>query len=107
MLAEGVRLELTSPVKGLRFSRPVHSTARPPLQYHLILPDTAWPCVACGACVAANMCSQGEIYRDKLRNEIGAANFAIAYSRTQQFQDALACGDISALQQFVQLKGPP
>jgi hypothetical protein len=50
------------------------------------------------------MCSQGEIYTDKLRNEIGAANFAIAYSRAQQFQDALARGDISGLQQFVKLK---
>ena len=29
--AERVRFELTSPVKGLRFSRPVHSTALPPL----------------------------------------------------------------------------
>jgi hypothetical protein len=30
-VAERVRFELTSPVKGLRFSRPVHSTALPPL----------------------------------------------------------------------------
>ncbi len=32
LLAERVRFELTSPVKGLRFSRPVQSTALPPLQ---------------------------------------------------------------------------
>jgi hypothetical protein len=31
-LAERVRFELTSPVKDLRFSRPVHSTALPPLR---------------------------------------------------------------------------
>ena len=31
-MAERVRFELTSPVKGLRFSRPVHSTALPPLR---------------------------------------------------------------------------
>jgi hypothetical protein len=31
-VAERVRFELTSPVKGLRFSRPVHSTALPPLR---------------------------------------------------------------------------
>ena len=31
-LAERVRFELTSPVKGCRFSRPVHSTALPPLR---------------------------------------------------------------------------
>jgi hypothetical protein len=31
-VAERVRFELTSPVKGLRFSRPVHSTTLPPLQ---------------------------------------------------------------------------
>src|ERR1017187_3733166 len=31
LLAERVRFELTSPVKGLRFSRPVQSTALPPL----------------------------------------------------------------------------
>src|SRR5882762_4937068 len=30
-LAERVRFELTSPVRGCRFSRPVHSTALPPL----------------------------------------------------------------------------
>ncbi len=30
-LAERVRFELTSPVKDCRFSRPVHSTALPPL----------------------------------------------------------------------------
>ena len=30
-LAERVRFELTSPVKGLRFSRPVRSTTPPPL----------------------------------------------------------------------------
>jgi hypothetical protein len=34
VLAERVRFELTSPVKGLRFSRPVQSTALPPL--HLV-----------------------------------------------------------------------
>jgi hypothetical protein len=34
-MAERVRFELTSPVKGLRFSRPVHSTALPPLRYLL------------------------------------------------------------------------
>src|ERR1700688_2568670 len=33
-LAERVRFELTSPVRGCRFSRPVHSTALPPL--HLL-----------------------------------------------------------------------
>ena len=32
VLAERVRFELTSPVKGCRFSRPVHSTALPPLR---------------------------------------------------------------------------
>src|SRR5258706_13536228 len=31
-LAERVRFELTSPVRGCRFSRPVHSTALPPLR---------------------------------------------------------------------------
>jgi hypothetical protein len=31
-VAERVRFELTSPVKGLRFSRPVQSTALPPLR---------------------------------------------------------------------------
>ena len=31
-LAERVRFELTSPVRSLRFSRPVHSTALPPLR---------------------------------------------------------------------------
>jgi hypothetical protein len=34
-LAERVRFELTSPVKGLRFSRPVHSTALPPLRSYI------------------------------------------------------------------------
>ena len=34
-MAERVRFELTSPVKGLRFSRPVQSTALPPLQFLL------------------------------------------------------------------------
>jgi hypothetical protein len=31
-MAEGVRFELTSPVRGRRFSRPVHSTALPPFR---------------------------------------------------------------------------
>src|SRR5665213_1758918 len=34
-MAERVRFELTSPVKGLRFSRPVHSTTLPPLRCYL------------------------------------------------------------------------
>jgi hypothetical protein len=59
---------------------------------------------AFGACAAANMCPQGEIYTDKIRETIGDADFARAYSRAQQFQDALARGDASAVQQFVQLK---
>jgi hypothetical protein len=59
---------------------------------------------AFGACAAANMCAQGEIYTDKIRETIGEADFARAYSRAQQFQDALARGDTSAVQQFVQLK---
>ena len=32
ILAERVRFELTGPVRGRRFSRPVHSTALPPLR---------------------------------------------------------------------------
>ena len=36
-LAERVRFELTSPVRDRRFSRPVHSTALPPLQRPAIL----------------------------------------------------------------------
>ena len=31
-LAEGARFELASPARGCRFSRPVHSTALPPLR---------------------------------------------------------------------------
>ena len=34
ILAERVRFELTSPLRGCRFSRPVHSTALPPLRDH-------------------------------------------------------------------------
>jgi hypothetical protein len=59
---------------------------------------------AFGACAAANTCPQGEIYTDKIRETIGDADFARAYSRAQQLQDALARGDTSAVQQFVQLK---
>jgi hypothetical protein len=33
LLAERVRFELTSPLRGCRFSRPVHSTALPPLRF--------------------------------------------------------------------------
>jgi TPR repeat protein len=62
---------------------------------------------AFGACAAANACQQGEIYTDKIRNSIGDADFAKAYSRAQQLQDALARGDTGAVQQFVQLKGAP
>jgi hypothetical protein len=62
---------------------------------------------AFGACVAANLCPPGEIYTDKIRDTIGDANYAKAYSRAQQLQDALARGDTSAVQQFVQLKGAP
>jgi hypothetical protein len=62
---------------------------------------------AFGACVAANMCSQGESYTERVRETIGDENYAKAYSRAQQFQDALARGDTSALRQFVQIKGTP
>ncbi len=55
-------------------------------------------------CVAANMCAEGEIYPDIIRETVGPANYAKAYSRAQQFQEALARGDTSAVQQFVQLK---
>jgi hypothetical protein len=60
---------------------------------------------AFGACAAADACPQGEIYTDKIRNTIGDANYAKAYGRAQQLQDALSRGDTSAVQQFVQLKG--
>jgi hypothetical protein len=60
---------------------------------------------AFGVCVAANMCPQGQLYTDQIRDSIGEANYAKAYSRAQQFQDALARGDTSAVRQFVQLKG--
>ena len=59
---------------------------------------------AFGACAAANACPQGEIYTDKIRNTIGDADYAKAYSRAQHLQEALARGDTSAVQQFVQLK---
>lgn len=62
---------------------------------------------AFGACAAADACPQGAIYTDKIRNAIGEANYAKAYARAQQLQDALARGDTSAVQQFVQLKGAP
>ena len=62
---------------------------------------------AFGACAAADACPQGEIYTDKIRNTVGDANYAKAYGRAQQLQDALARGDTSAVQQFVQLKGAP
>jgi TPR repeat protein len=62
---------------------------------------------AFGACVAANLCPQGEIYTDKIRNAIGDTIYAKAYGRAQQFQDALARGDTNAVEQFVQLKGAP
>jgi hypothetical protein len=62
---------------------------------------------AFGACAAADACPQGEIYTDKIRNTIGDANYAKAYGRAQQLQDALAKGDTSAVLQFVQLKGAP
>ena len=59
---------------------------------------------AFGACVAANACQQGEIYTDKIRNAIGDSEYAKAYSRAQQLEDALARNDMGAVQQFVQLK---
>jgi hypothetical protein len=62
---------------------------------------------AFGACSAANACQQGETYTDKIRNTLGDADYAKAYSRAQQLQDALARGDTSAVQQFVQLKDAP
>jgi hypothetical protein len=62
---------------------------------------------AFGACTAANACQPGEIYTDRIRNSIGEAEFAEAYSRAQQLQDALARGDTGAVQQFVRLKGAP
>src|SRR5882762_3054190 len=41
-LAERVRFELTSPVRGCRFSRPVHSTALPPLQIYKSISYSAY-----------------------------------------------------------------
>ena len=37
-LAEGVRFELTNPVKGLQFSRLVQSTALPPFRHRCAEP---------------------------------------------------------------------
>jgi hypothetical protein len=62
---------------------------------------------AFGACAAANACQQGEIYTDKIRDTIGDADYARAYSRALQLQDALARADANAVLQFVQLKGVP
>lgn len=58
-----------------------------------------------GACAAANTCQQGEIYTDNIRATLGDADYAKAYARAQQVQDALSRGDTSAVQQFMQLKG--
>jgi hypothetical protein len=61
--------------------------------------------VAFAACAAANSCPLGEIYTDKIRETIGPAKYAKAYSLAMQLQDALARGDTAAVVQFVQLKG--
>jgi hypothetical protein len=56
-----------------------------------------------GACIASDNCTAGLTYADVVTQGIGADAYAKAYARAQRLEDAVARGDNSALQQFVQL----
>ena len=58
-----------------------------------------------GQCAASDTCTAGVTWADIITQGIGAAAYAKAYARAQQFEDAATRGDNSALLEFVQLGG--
>jgi hypothetical protein len=55
-------------------------------------------------CAVQGACPQGINYSDVIKKVVGVAGYAQAYARAQQLEDAMARGDTSAVQKFVQLK---
>jgi hypothetical protein len=59
-----------------------------------------------GACVLSSSCAPGLSFSDIVVQSVGEVGYAEAYSRAQQFEDALRRGDMNAVQTFVQLRHP-
>ena len=57
-----------------------------------------------GDCVMVGTCAPGSVFSEWVTKNIGADGYAQAYARAQQIRDALAQGNMSALQQFAKLK---
>ena len=56
-----------------------------------------------GACTIQSDCAENLNYADLVRKAIGAGGYARAYEQAQEFEQALARGDISAARQIAQL----
>jgi hypothetical protein len=70
--------------------------------------DLGYDCTASNAelfhgCVTQGTCPPGISYSDIVKKAVGADGYVQAYARAQQIEEAMARGDTSAVQQFVQL----
>jgi hypothetical protein len=56
-----------------------------------------------GACAMQGDCVQNQTYADVVRKSVGEGGYARAYEQAQEFEQALARGDVAAAHQFAQL----